>query len=497
MSGSPKPFFVLSCARSGSTSLAHILDTATNGHCAVEPMPNLNRESRDMREGRIADPAALLEDTVVKRVLAARQNPGVYGEKNVTYGPFLELLHQRLACRLVFMHRDGRDVVRSLMDWHERMFGTIYRECADSGKLSQRAVQEAANLLMRDDSSDYTRPRPLPHEPLFDAWEHLSREEMCAYYWAQANTAYRETLAGIPQSDWFELDYSRATARDIVALGDFLELEGLEEAAVADMLGDRINSIRDRIGEADRYPTWRHWDSGARDRFAAIAGDAMRLLGYWSSPAVDWRPTDYGRWWKEHDGGLEWYEWMHGSRAAMHRDLVAWVRSSEHDASIRSIADFGAGLGVGYCDAFADRRYVGLDLCRRNTDWCSANRTNERHDFRCIDFVAEPLGERFDLVFSSGTIDNTYDVDACLRAMVAASRGWIHATCYRGWFPELDEHRYTYNPAHQCFYNDISPRRVRQTLEAAGCEDVRIDPIRTGNDAIPYETRIVARRSRS
>ncbi len=39
-------YFILSCARSGSTSLARILDTAGNGACVCEPVPNLNVESR-------------------------------------------------------------------------------------------------------------------------------------------------------------------------------------------------------------------------------------------------------------------------------------------------------------------------------------------------------------------------------------------------------------------------------------------------------------------
>lgn len=486
----PNPYFVVSCARSGSTSLTRILDTATNGRCVVEPQPNLNRETRDMREGRLADPDATLRDTVIARVEAERGSGQVYGEKNVTYGPFIDRLHERLGARFVYIRRDGRDVVRSLMDWHERMFGTIYRECEDPGNLSPRAAQEAGALPIHRDTSDYSRPRPLPGEALALEWEHLSREEMCAYYWATANRIYRDQLAKLPSEAYFELDYTRAGTDDILAIGEFLGLDGLDRDAIESMLTGRINSLQERIGETDTYPDWRHWNSGQRDRFWRIAGPMMLELGY-AKERSEWCPEGYGNWWRNHDGGLEWYTWMFEGREPVHRDLIEWAKAPEQ--GIESVVDFGCGLEVGYCDAFEDIRYVGIDISHHNVQWCRDNRPNPKHTHWCSDFVAEPLPEKFDLVFSSGTIDNTYDIDACLRAMVRASKRWVHVTCYRGWFPELTEHRYTYAPQHDCFYNDLSPRRAAQTLREAGCTEVRIDKVRSGKDDIPFETRIIAR----
>ncbi len=486
----PKPFFVVSCARSGSTSLTRILDLASNGGCALEPAPNLNRETRDMMDGRLVDPDAVLRSTVVPRAREGMAEGRIYGEKNVTYGPFLDRLYRELDCRFVFLRRDGRDVVRSLMDWHERMFGSIYRECHEMGNLSERALAAAAKLPGHLDTSDYSRPRPLAGEPLAAEWEHLSREEMCAYYWSRSNREYRAQLARIPASDWIELDYTNVDSDRILEVVEFLGLEGVEGSAVRESLESRVNSLGDRIGESNKYPAWTHWDSGMRDRFWRIAGPAMTELGFVAEPAAEWRPAEYGQWWIDHEGGIDWYEWMFESRERVHRDLIDWVSA---DDSIRSIVDFGCGLEVGYCDAFAERRYVGIDLSPNNVEWCRQNRDNPLHDHRCVDFVTQDLGERFDLVTSSGTIDNSYDVDESLRAMVRASRGWIHATCYRGWFPELDEHRYTYESEHQCFYNDVSPSRMRRTLEAVGCTEISIEPIPTGNEAIPQETRVRAR----
>ena len=116
MAGDTRVFFVVSCARSGSTSLARILDQADNGVCAVEPTPNLNRETRDAMDGRLSDLQAAVTQMVVPRVQEGLRQHGVYGEKSITYGPFVPSLYEALGCKFVFLKRDGRDVVRSLIN---------------------------------------------------------------------------------------------------------------------------------------------------------------------------------------------------------------------------------------------------------------------------------------------------------------------------------------------------------------------------------------------
>ena len=77
--------------------------------------------------------------------------------------------------------------------------------------------------------------------------------------------------------------------------------------------------------------------------------------------------------------------------------------------------------------------------------------------------------------------------------MVRNSKKWIYLTCYRGWFPELEEHKYYWNEEHGCYYNDISPRQLRHTLKSIGCKDIIICPLEMERKDIPYETLIIAR----
>jgi hypothetical protein len=276
----PRVFFVVSCARSGSTSLARILDTASNGRCLVEPMPNLNAESRDLMEGRLRDPHGVLAQHVAPRVGKALDEGKVHGEKNLTLGPFIPSLHQMFRCRFVWIVRDGRDVATSLMNWHMEAFGNIYRECAFEDPLSERAQAALAQVPVELDTADYARPRPRPGDPWFERWPSLTRFEMAAWYWTYINRLFAAQFAQIAEADWIRVDYTGITVETIERLFDFLGLEGFDAARADDMLHNRINSLEDRFRTHGRFPRWQSWSPDQQRRFDAIAAGALREFGY-------------------------------------------------------------------------------------------------------------------------------------------------------------------------------------------------------------------------
>ncbi len=484
-------FFVVASSRSGSTSLARILDMAANGCCEIEPAPNLNEESRLAMDGRLpATTYEIVENLVLPRVASGLAEHEIYGEKSVTYAPFINALYHVTGCRFVYQTRDGRDVVRSMVDWHTGKFGSIYREARNPGKLSAEALLAAAALPVHLDTSDFSRPRPQPGDSLFAEWTDLRRWEMCAYYWSRKNEIYLDALEALPDEAYIRIDYTTPTADDVLEVANFLGLGGLPRKNVQSALDSRINSLADRGSEtATPALGWPDWNSGDRDAFDRIAGTTMRRLGYYNEHATRWQPQGYGSYWKTHDGGLAWYEWMFEGRRAAHDDLLEWI---DAHPELISIADLGCGLGVGYADQLAGREYCGFDLSAQNIYWCQQHRTNPMHRYVCSDFIVEPTG-KFDLVFSQGTIDNGYDMDEYLQAAVSMARKWIYITAYRGWSPQLDQHRYSWNAEHGCFYNDLSPSRVTHLLGALGCQDIEVRALPTGNRDIPNETRIIAR----
>ncbi len=273
-------YFIISCARSGSTSLAKILDTATNGSCLVEPLPNFNRESRDFMEGRLRNPREVLVRDVLPRISMVLDEGRIYGEKNVTFGPFIPAFHEMLRCKFVFLTRDGRDVATSLMNWHNEAFGTIYRECNDAGSLSKLALRVKAALPLEEDSSDYARPRPGPDDPFYREWANLSRFEMVTWYWSHSNCLYAENLRGIPSEQWRQIDYTNVTADEIEELFDFLGLKGFNRAVTEKLLQQRINSLWERFHMRTRFPSWRDWSPEMFRQFKRIAAPTMQSLGY-------------------------------------------------------------------------------------------------------------------------------------------------------------------------------------------------------------------------
>ncbi|NNL86591.1 MAG: hypothetical protein HKP27_13110 [Myxococcales bacterium] len=214
------------------------------------------------------------------RIREGIREHGVYGEKNLTYGPFVALLYELFDAKFVFIRRDGRDVVRSLIDWHDRMFGSIYRECRAPGNLTPRALEAAAGLLVHEDSSDFSRPRPLEGAPWYDEWDEFSRFEMCAYYWDTVNRLYADRLELLPKDAWIDIDYTSVEADDVMRVASFCGLEGLDDGVVETMLTKRINSLAERVGDLEAFPGWENWDPHLTERYWRIAGETMRRFGY-------------------------------------------------------------------------------------------------------------------------------------------------------------------------------------------------------------------------
>lgn len=210
-------------------------------------------------------------------------------------------------------------------------------------------------------------------------------------------------------------------------------------------------------------------------------------------PLPTGKPDGFGACWHRPQANLEWFTWMYNGRAEQHEAFRQWFRSVDRAERVETVLELGCGLAVGYADFFHDRAYTGTDLAPQLVDWCQKHRPNPRHAYRACDFVREPFPNQYDLVFSHGTIDNNYDMDEFLRAAVRASRRWVYISAYRGFFPDLADHRMEWRQVDGCYYNDLSPARAEATLRAAGCREVAIFPSFTGRQEIPYETVIVAR----
>jgi SAM-dependent methyltransferase len=206
------------------------------------------------------------------------------------------------------------------------------------------------------------------------------------------------------------------------------------------------------------------------------------------------KPGNYGEWWNNNGVDLEWYKMIYGFRSKVHQHFAMWFEQLAGLTKIESILEIGCGRGYPYADFFEKYSYLGCDISKKEIDWCVSERHNPRHSFECYDFLEIEPTKQYDLVFSHGVIDHVYDVNRFLRNAAKASRSALFVTAYRGWFPDLQSHKYAWTDSVTCYHNSISPCEAKAVLISDGWQSVDVLPLRCDNphDGVSLETAIIA-----
>ncbi len=266
-------FFIIGFVRSGTTAFAKILDTASNAEVFVEHSPKLLIESRELLKGNLPDPISILWSAKHPHISKVVNRKLKYGDKNIAYMPFIPYIITLWDCKIVFLIRDGRDAVRSLIDWHDYKAHNIYTMQEDGEK--------SGAVLPEKDPWDYSRLRPNLGDPLFKRWKTLNRFQKCAWYWANFNRMALDNLAKIDRKRWMMVDVSNNNVDVVKQIFDFLCLKDFDPKHIKSMLNLRINSLLDRTGRTNRLPQWQDWTHEQTQSFEELAGSMMSRLGYW------------------------------------------------------------------------------------------------------------------------------------------------------------------------------------------------------------------------
>ena len=237
-------FFILGMGRSGTNFLASMLGKCPDALVFHEP---LAEDFNAFVEAHKSYDNALqyLTNFRLERMHALAQNHNIhhYGEVNSALRYHAKAIKVAMPrARLLHLVRDGREVVRSVM---ERRHYT-------------------------PETTGHHDLRPLPSDPLYERWDTLSRFEKVCWLWTDAN---RRLAEEVPRWVSFEsligdYDYFKENLLDPLGLE-------LSEALWSEMVRAPTNVTREFS-----FPPWQQWDTTQRAAFDAICGEQMAHFGY-------------------------------------------------------------------------------------------------------------------------------------------------------------------------------------------------------------------------
>ncbi len=240
-------FFVVSTGRSGSQTIAELLDRSPDAVCLHEPEPRLLFEITAYLYGEL--PHAELVD-LLRETRPTVQTGGHYGESHHRLSWVIPVLHEAFpAAKFIWLLRDGRATVASL---YARRTYTGRRFSPD------RLGQRWETTRVRGDRLGQMRAA---------AWRSLTRFEKCCWHWTQKNRWIERDLAACG-CEWMQVRLEDLAARS-EAVFDFLGLRLPDDPALR-----RLNVARPEYGR--QLPTgWQSWRDWQIVGFARLCSAAM------------------------------------------------------------------------------------------------------------------------------------------------------------------------------------------------------------------------------
>jgi hypothetical protein len=237
----------------------------------VEAEPKLCIAARAQYHRVLPYPDEFIRKTIEARIQAMSQAADVYGDKNPNYVFFIEELYRIFNCKFIFVHRDGRDVVRSTMNF-DRLREAHYVRYEDD---------RTSSITQPDDTLwDYARLRPLPGNDSYEHWRTFSKFEKFSWLWANFNALLLKKSNSIPQENFRFVNISAVSRQTIADLFTFLHLKGFDKERVEHLLTAKINTIVTTHDEA--FPCWEKWALRDKEKFEKHAHDMMMYLGYYT-----------------------------------------------------------------------------------------------------------------------------------------------------------------------------------------------------------------------
>ncbi|MBU1121517.1 MAG: sulfotransferase [Candidatus Omnitrophica bacterium] len=266
-------FFIIGSVRSATTAVAKIFTNSTNSEIFIEQEPKLCIEARNLYKKAINKPMEVIKEVKERHIKSVIDRGLIYGDKNPNYLPFIPYIDNLWQPKFIFIVRDGRDVVRSMMDWHNISRGNIFgmREDEDGSKI----------ISPEQDWWDYSRLRPNPDEFYFGQWRNMNRFEKCSWYWNEFNDQMLNYSSRLDKERWRLINVNTIKVSDFEAIFNFLGLRGFNLKKTEKIFASGINSPMDKAGVLKEFPDWLSWSDDQMKIFNKYAKDMMKKFGYY------------------------------------------------------------------------------------------------------------------------------------------------------------------------------------------------------------------------
>jgi len=184
----------------------------------------------------------------------------------------------------------------------------------------------------------------------------------------------------------------------------------------------------------------------------------------------DLKKSPYGKNWQKVDP--DFYFRIYNYRPLLHQDFLEYLKDKE---DVKSVLEIGCGVGtypIEFKKYFDKKDYLGIDIGKPGIEYC---KQNSDFEFMCGDIIDMKLDKKFDLIFSHAVIDHIYDIEGFIQKIVNLSKKYVYISAYRGYFPDLHEHKMRWDNEKGCYYNDLSIEQLKKSLLKFGLVEDEIN----------------------
>ena len=209
----------------------------------------------------------LTDDQVLKLLLHQRMSfiskmsGTVYVESNLGYYGLLDIMPAAFEShRAIYIVRDGRDWVRSVLNW-----GEVYGKSALRELISHK-WPKASDLL---------------DDPFCEKWESLSRFEKVCWAWSRLNKYALRTLSKNRHARLYRFEQIFSGEERYQVLNDLVSFVTTIPGIVPASLDRTEGWLEQKIHmSSGNFPHWEEWEQTQKHQFEIICGPLMEELGY-------------------------------------------------------------------------------------------------------------------------------------------------------------------------------------------------------------------------